>query len=179
MADDPMEQLTHIAFGLGAILKERGQTVGVAESSSGGLVSAALLAMPGASAYFQGGGVIYTRDARRALLDFSAAEATMRAATEDYAARIARDIREKLGCGLGDWRVRRHRASGQFLWRCARPCLRGDLGTGRPYPDRRDRGRRPPAEYVALCASRPRAVRNRTQQSRRKLATRPNVLTRT
>ena len=49
-------------------LKSRGQTVGVAELSSGGLISAALLAVPGASAYFLGGGVIYTAKARMALL---------------------------------------------------------------------------------------------------------------
>ena len=49
-------------------LKARGETVGVAESSAGGLISAALLAVPGASAYFLGGGVIYTGKARMALL---------------------------------------------------------------------------------------------------------------
>jgi nicotinamide mononucleotide (NMN) deamidase PncC len=33
------------------------------------LISAALLSVPGASAYFLGGGVVYTRDARRLLMD--------------------------------------------------------------------------------------------------------------
>ena len=51
-----------------ALLKARGETVVVSESSAGGLVSAALLAVPGASAYYLGGGVIYTREARRVLL---------------------------------------------------------------------------------------------------------------
>ena len=51
------------------LLKARQQTVAVSESSAGGLISAALLAVPGASAYFLGGGVIYTREARRILLD--------------------------------------------------------------------------------------------------------------
>ena len=57
-----------IAAALGALLKERKQTVAVAESSAGGLISATLLAVPGASAYFLGGGVIYTQAARRGLL---------------------------------------------------------------------------------------------------------------
>jgi len=57
-----------VAAALGALLKERKQTVAVAESSAGGLISAALLAVPGASAYFLGGGVIYTQAARRGLL---------------------------------------------------------------------------------------------------------------
>ena len=63
-----MNELTTMASALGALLKERKETVAVAESSAGGLISAALLAVPGASAYFLGGGVIYTQAARRALL---------------------------------------------------------------------------------------------------------------
>ncbi len=60
--------LNAMAATLGERLKARGDTIAVAESSAGGLISAALLAVPGASAYFLGGGVIYTRAARRALL---------------------------------------------------------------------------------------------------------------
>ena len=81
---------------VGVLLKEKGHTVAVAESSAGGLVSAALLAMPGASAYFLGGGIIYTRDARRALLGFPDDQVRMRGATEDYAQLVARTIRETL-----------------------------------------------------------------------------------
>src|SRR5947199_8345773 len=57
-----------IAAALAALLKERKQTLAVAESSAGGLISATLLAVPGASAYFVGGGVIYTPAALRGLL---------------------------------------------------------------------------------------------------------------
>ncbi len=53
-----MDRLTEMAGGLGALLTARGATVAVAESSAGGLISAALLAVPGASAYYAGGGVI-------------------------------------------------------------------------------------------------------------------------
>src|SRR5216683_1201621 len=60
--------LATMAAGIGAELKARKETIAVAESSAGGLISAALLAVPGASAYFLGGGVIYTQAARRALL---------------------------------------------------------------------------------------------------------------
>lgn len=81
---------------VGALLKERGETIAVAESSAGGLISAALLAVPGASAYFLGGGVIYTRAARRVLLGLPDEETRMRGATEDYAALVARTIRERL-----------------------------------------------------------------------------------
>ena len=78
-----MDQLTSLGKALGERLKTRGETIGVAESSSGGLISAALLAVPGASAYFTGGGVIYTRDARRGLLDLPEAAIARRAAAED------------------------------------------------------------------------------------------------
>ena len=48
---------------IGALLKERKQTIAVAESSAGGLINAALVAVPGASVFYLGGGVIYTKDA--------------------------------------------------------------------------------------------------------------------
>ena len=64
-----MKELVAIAEKIAAKLIERRQTIAVAESSTGGLISASLLAVPGASAYFLGGAVVYTRDARRILAD--------------------------------------------------------------------------------------------------------------
>jgi nicotinamide-nucleotide amidase len=66
-----MEQLLPLAEKIAALLKRRNETIAVAESSAGGLISAALLAVPGASAYFVGGGVVYTR---KALLAFTQAD---------------------------------------------------------------------------------------------------------
>lgn len=63
-----MITLSRQAADLADILKARKHTVAVAESSTGGLISANLLAVPGASAYFLGGTVIYTLRARRELL---------------------------------------------------------------------------------------------------------------
>jgi PncC family amidohydrolase len=72
--------------------------VAVAESSAGGLVAAALLAQPGASAFFLGGAVVYTRQARQALLGITPADmAGIRPATEAYALLLARRLRERLG----------------------------------------------------------------------------------
>jgi PncC family amidohydrolase len=85
-----MKDLVAIAEKAGAILKERKQTIVVAESSTGGLISAALLAVPGASAYFLGGAVVYTRQSRRLLLDIpDAAMDGMRPSTEPYALMMA------------------------------------------------------------------------------------------
>ena len=87
---------------LGQLLKDRRETVAVAESSTGGLVSAALLAVAGASAFFLGGGVIYTHEARRALLAVpDEALAGVRPVTPEYALRLARAVRERLGATWG------------------------------------------------------------------------------
>ncbi len=89
-----------LAEQIAALLKERRETVAIAESSTGGLIAAALLAVPGASAYFVGGAVIYTRVSRAALLGISDADmkkelGELRAATEGYALLCARRIRDK------------------------------------------------------------------------------------
>ena len=95
-------ELTSIAGSLGALLKERKETIAVAESSAGGLISAALLAVPGASAYFLGGGVIYTQVARRGLLRVADEAVTgIRSSTEVYALVKARAIRQLLGTTWG------------------------------------------------------------------------------
>ena len=100
--------LTGLAATVASLLEARRETLAVAESSAGGLISAALLAVPGASAYFLGGGVIYTLAARRALLGVSEADmadmAGMRASTEAYARLEARRIKDALGAtwGLGE-----------------------------------------------------------------------------
>ncbi|MGH7331579.1 MAG: CinA family protein [Candidatus Rokuibacteriota bacterium] len=97
-----MNNLNSMASAVGGLLKARRQTVAVAESSAGGLISAALLAVPGASAYFLGGGVIYTQAARRALIRVpDDAVAAMRSSTEPYALLTARAVRELLGATWG------------------------------------------------------------------------------
>jgi PncC family amidohydrolase len=93
-----MNDLLPLAAKAGALLKARRETVAAAESSAGGLVSAALLAVPGASEFFLGGAVVYTRQARSALLDMpESALAAIRPATEPYALLVARTVRRQLG----------------------------------------------------------------------------------
>jgi PncC family amidohydrolase len=97
-----MEQLLDLAEQLAGRLKARGETVAVAESSTGGLISAALLAVPGASAYFLGGAVVYTRQARRSLVSIpDDAMGGIRSASEPYAALLARTVRERHGATWG------------------------------------------------------------------------------
>jgi nicotinamide-nucleotide amidase len=97
-----MPDLTSLASSVAALLKAANQTVAVAESSAGGLISAALVSIPGASAYYIGGGVVYTSASRRALLRVEdEAMAGMRASTESYALLKARTVREQLGATWG------------------------------------------------------------------------------
>ena len=94
--------LEPMARDLGALLKERGETVAVSESSTGGLVSAALLSIPGASAYFIAGAVVYTGAARHGLLSLPAElPPETRSSSEPYATLAARTVRERLATTWG------------------------------------------------------------------------------
>lgn len=93
-----MQDLLPVAEKVGAILKARKETIAIAESSAGGLISAALLAVPGASAYFLGGAVVYTRQSRSIFLAIpDAALASIRPSTEAYALLLARTAQQRFG----------------------------------------------------------------------------------
>jgi nicotinamide-nucleotide amidase len=97
-----MQELVRIAEQVATKLIARKQTIAVAESSTGGLISASLLAVPGASAYFLGGAVVYTRDARRILMDISDdAMKGIRSASEPYAKLLAEQARRRFGTDWG------------------------------------------------------------------------------
>lgn len=98
-------ELIQSARHVASVLRDRSETVAVAEGSAGGLVSAALLSVPGASAYFVGGTVIYTVAASRAWMAGAVdAPAGMRGATETFAGYLATSVRLKVGStwGIGE-----------------------------------------------------------------------------
>jgi PncC family amidohydrolase len=101
-----MQSLLPLAEQIGARLKSRGETIAIAESSTGGLISAALLSVAGASVYFRGGGVIYTAYARSGFLDIPnpLPAPIERASTEPYALLLADTVRARLSAtwGLGE-----------------------------------------------------------------------------
>ncbi len=87
---------------IGALLKARRETIAVSESSTGGLISAALLSIEGASAYYRGGAIVYTPKARAALMGLSREEmGDMRSASEPYAQFMARTVRERMASTWG------------------------------------------------------------------------------
>jgi nicotinamide-nucleotide amidase len=97
-----MNELLPLATKIADLLRARKETIAVAESSAGGLISAALLAVPGASAYFLGAAVVYTQAARRALLRVPDESVKgVRSSTEAYALVKARAVRELLGTTWG------------------------------------------------------------------------------
>jgi len=97
-----MDELYGLAAEIGATLKARGEKIAVNESSSGGLISAALLSVPGASAYYLGGAVVYTPKARVLLTDIPReALEGMRSSSEPYAQLLARNAQERYGATWG------------------------------------------------------------------------------
>lgn len=98
----PLPSLPELAARVGERLRQRGETVAIAESSAGGLVSAALLAVPGASAYYVGGAVVYSRRAGKSLLGLTAEDMQgLRGETEPYARLAAGRVRELLRATWG------------------------------------------------------------------------------
>jgi PncC family amidohydrolase len=105
-----MQELIARADKAARLLKHRGETIAVAESSTGGLIAAALLALPGASAYFLGGAVVYTQVARRALLNLpDISSLGMRASTQPYALLLAQTARQRFAA---TWAVAESGATG-------------------------------------------------------------------
>lgn len=95
-----MQILIPTAEIIAGLLKARGETIAIAESSAGGLISAALLSVPGASAYFLGGAVVYTKRSREALAGITMADLKargIRSSSEPYAALLAERVKAKHG----------------------------------------------------------------------------------
>lgn len=152
-----MQELIARAEKIARRLKDRGETVVVAESSTGGLISAALLALPGASAYFLGGAVVYTQVARRALLDLPDISALgMRASTEPYARLLAQTARQRFSAS---WALAESGATGRAATAMAmRPATAAS-----PLPERANaRSRSRPAAATAsptcMPSARPRST---------------------
>lgn len=96
-----MDLKSETAVAIGDLLKARSQTVAVAESSSGGLISALLLAVPGASAWYLGGSVVYTLPSRRAFLDVPARARELEPLSEPMAEAFSEAARAKLDATWG------------------------------------------------------------------------------
>ncbi len=94
-----MQTLLPLAREIADLLKKRGETIAVSESSTGGLVSAALLSVPGASAYFLGGAVVYTKKAREVLIDLPAekliAAGAQKPLSEPFVTLLAATLRDQ------------------------------------------------------------------------------------
>ena len=105
-----MQDLLPLAEKIAVMLKDRRENIAVAESTTGGLVSAALLSVPGASAYFIAGAVVYTLKARREMLGVpDSAFAGIKSVTEEGAMILARAARTRFGV---TWSIAEIGASG-------------------------------------------------------------------
>jgi nicotinamide-nucleotide amidase len=105
-----MDTLLPLAEKAAVLLRAKKQRIAIAESSTGGLIASALLALPGASDYFLGGAVVYTAKSRLVFLGLGEADLTgMRPSTEAYALLAARRVRERFGA---DWAIGETGAAG-------------------------------------------------------------------
>ena len=140
-----MNELESMATAVGEALKARGETVMVAESSCGGLISAALLAVPGASAYYRGGLVLYTYESRRKFLSKDGKDPFegVTPSSEDYALAMARAARTTLN---PTWAI-------------------SEIGTAGPTGSKRGHG--PGHACIAVDGPLARAVTIETRQSDR------------
>ena len=96
-----MESLTALGSAVGTLLKDRRQTLAVAESSAGGLINAALVVVPGASAYYLGGAIVYTLASRSALLGLTAQDMTASARPASHSQSCSRGACETTSAPLG------------------------------------------------------------------------------
>lgn len=150
------------ASAVAELLKRRKETLAVAESSAGGLINAALVAVPGASAYYLGGAIIYTGAARTGLLDVSKEDISgIRSATEAMAGLLARRIREKLGA---TWGLAETGAAGPSGNRYGDPAGHACIAVSGPVDrviSRGNRRQRARGQHGRLHAARPRAAPQR------------------
>lgn len=85
----------------GRLLRERGKTLSVAESCTGGMIGELLTATPGSSVYFKGGVVAYWNDAKTALLGVPDAMLKQHGAVSEPVARaMAEGARARFGSDL-------------------------------------------------------------------------------
>ena len=104
------DRIAQLSNEIAAELIRRGERVAVGESSAGGLISAALLAVPGASAYYLGGSVLYTRRAVKAMLDLpDGLPSGVRSSSEPYAQLVAGQIKSRF---RADWAIAESGAAG-------------------------------------------------------------------
>ncbi|KUJ08871.1 uncharacterized protein LY89DRAFT_690841 [Mollisia scopiformis] len=94
----PPEKIRAVVEDVASLLKERKETVSVAETAAGGIISASLLSTPGASGFYKGGLTLYTLESRIAFAGWTQENITSYAGpTTDVVAGLARNVRAKLG----------------------------------------------------------------------------------
>jgi nicotinamide-nucleotide amidase len=105
-----MDELNQLAEQIARLLILRHETLAIAESAAGGLISAAMLGVAGASAYYRGGAVVYTGDALQRLAGMTAEQlAQHRSSTTPRMEMLAATMRERMGT---DWAIAESGAAG-------------------------------------------------------------------
>ena len=98
-----------LAAQVGQALTDRKQSVAVGESSAGGLISSTLLSVPGASAFYMGGAVVYTGWSQGLLFERGELPPGTRGATEAFACALALNAASRMS---SDWGLAETGATG-------------------------------------------------------------------
>ncbi len=124
------DEQERLALEIAMQLTTRGETVAVAEATTGGLISAALLSVAGASRYYAGGGVLYTLGSRSALAGVPSEQyANYRGTTPEMLASLAESMRLRLGA---TWCIAESGLAGPTGGRFGAPVGRTTIGVAGP-----------------------------------------------
>jgi len=94
----PPDPVREIVAEVASLLKERKESISVAETAAGGIISAALLSTPGASGFYKGGLTLYTLESRIAFAGWTSETIKSYAGpTPSIVAGLAENVRAKLG----------------------------------------------------------------------------------
>ncbi|HEY7465108.1 MAG TPA: CinA family protein [Dehalococcoidia bacterium] len=119
-----------LAGEIASLLTSRGETVAVAEATTGGLTSAALLWVAGASRYYAGGGVTYTLNSRTALAGADPAQyVNYQGTTPEMIAHLAESMRQRLGA---TWCIAESGLAGPTPGRSGAPPGKTTIGVAGP-----------------------------------------------
>lgn len=95
--DFPPQAIHQILTEVTSLLKSRGETISIAETAAGGLISSSLLSQPGASGYYKGGLTLYTLPSRIAYAGWTKETiANYSGPTTDIVSGLAKHVRRDL-----------------------------------------------------------------------------------
>lgn len=97
-SDFPPSSIRPVLNEVAQLLSSRNETISIAETAAGGIISASLLSVPGASKYYKGGLTLYTLESRIQFAGWTEdTKKNYHGPNKDVVSGLAKNVREKLG----------------------------------------------------------------------------------